>query len=305
MDRFSVDVHNEQENRVPHMSPNASPMTKEVRTPAMSPTRPTKENGVAFPVKNTFIHYGSPCARTPTRVLATPKTVPHNFAPEVAAEMRHGSLQQTAQMTPVPDWPGKLQEQLPPLPIHQDQNTQVSHACYQVSQSVLQVPQNMPLQAPQHLAPQQPSPQPPQHSPSSGAPAARSSSAAASGVAPLRLFDFLPSPKIQQPDPVPAAQLQPVPPPPFFPPQLPSQQPVVPQAQHVQQVQAQSAAGMQQVVWGAQPPQPQAHQMAGHVPYGGSAPYAMPYSQVAWQPAAGQQGAYVPPPPPLPPFVQA
>jgi hypothetical protein len=59
---------------------------KENRPP--EPQNPAKEGAAgnasgagAFPVKNTFIHYGTP-VRTSTRALASPQTVPPNFAPE-------------------------------------------------------------------------------------------------------------------------------------------------------------------------------------------------------------------------------
>jgi len=47
-----------------------------------SPRRASEEGGGAFPVRNTFIHYGTPLRRTSAGGRASPQTVPPDFAPE-------------------------------------------------------------------------------------------------------------------------------------------------------------------------------------------------------------------------------
>lgn len=44
---------------------------------------PSAANNGSYPVRNTFIHYGTPLRSAP-RTMASPKTVPPNFAPEQA-----------------------------------------------------------------------------------------------------------------------------------------------------------------------------------------------------------------------------
>lgn len=128
----------------------------QVRTPAPSPPRPAAA-GAAYPVRNTFIHYGTPL-RAGARAVASPKTVPPNFAPEE-------SLQFESVPQAVPEWPPSV--------------------AYQPTMMMMMM---MP-------------------------PAQAVDASRGAGIAPLRLFDFLPSPKVQS---VPAgATLHPMAPMPF------------------------------------------------------------------------------------------
>merc|ERR1719460_848276 len=71
-------------------TPSETPMKTPARqsrtkTPTNTPTKAGKvqdftgQVGGPFPVKNTFIHYGSP-VKNMAAVTTPPKTVPHNFA---------------------------------------------------------------------------------------------------------------------------------------------------------------------------------------------------------------------------------
>lgn len=119
----------EQENIAPHTL-----AMQKVRTPVPSPRPGRGQCTAMYPVRNTFIHYGT---HTPLRAeknrLASPKTVPPNFAPEESLAL---------ETAPVPAWPPATRAFM-------------SSA----------VPETAPRGA---------------------------------GVAPLRLFDFLPSPKVPE-----------------------------------------------------------------------------------------------------------
>lgn len=144
-----MNMHN-QENLLPEQ-----PLVKQVATPAGSPPRPANGQPVAaFPVKNTFIHYGTP-VRTTMRTAASPKTVPPNFAPE-----------------------GVLRERAAPS---------------------AQAPFLMPVTGLRN------SPRTLVTGPVEEGTSAKSS---AGGVAPLRLFDFLPSPTLTQAPPPELPNLQ-------------------------------------------------------------------------------------------------
>lgn len=112
-----------QENRPPQASSNQA-----------GAETPTAISGAGFPVKNTFIHYGTPL-RT-TSVSSPPKTVPPNFAPE-------GILADVAPLAA----------------------PQMSPSAF-AARAATAIPPETPTQR---------------------------------GIAPLRLFDFLPSPTMQQP----------------------------------------------------------------------------------------------------------
>lgn len=122
---------------------------------------PRTSPGAAFPVKNTFIHYGTPL-RTTSVGLSTPKTVPPDFAPEAAS---------TCDLAP---WPFAQPSQSPQGPLSPLPNTGGRPG----------------LESRRFNA--------------AGAQAPVVSGEADAGatgqrgaVAPLRLFDFLPSPTVQ------------------------------------------------------------------------------------------------------------
>lgn len=137
----------DQENR----PPSAMLGVKEVRTPAPSPPRPGHGQQPGHPVRNTFIHYGTPL-RAGTRALASPKTVPPNFAPEVqeGLTIEAAWTTQQRQQPTVPEWP----------PVARPSATYFSTV------------ERLPL-------------------------AVEAPNLRGAGIAPLRLFDFLPSPKVQ------------------------------------------------------------------------------------------------------------
>lgn len=131
-------------------------MQDQENIPPASPSRPPTSalgqlSPVAYPVKNTFIHYGTPC-RTERRMVATPKTVPPDFRPE----------QQIWQLQQSP--------MLGQQPMHQQQPQQLPPAFAMPAQT---------RPAAEVAAPR---------------PTVQADTGA--GVAPLRLFDFLPSPSM-------------------------------------------------------------------------------------------------------------
>lgn len=104
----------------------------------------------AFPVKNTFIHYGTPVSHA-QRALASPKTVPPNFAPEQHEE--------EARAAAIPE------ERLPPFTL-----SYLTQSCGRPPTAPGPAAAvGQPLQGPR-----------------------------GQGIAPLKLFDYLPSPKAQQ-----------------------------------------------------------------------------------------------------------
>lgn len=116
-----------------------------------------------LPVKNTFIHYGTPIRHT-TGIVGTPKTVPPNFAPE--ADLLGFSL------APCPAATSSLQPSpLNPSPIASP----------------------VPIASPMPNTGGRPGPDHYRAVADRDAQVTRSRA-----VAPLRLFDFLPSPTVQQ-----------------------------------------------------------------------------------------------------------
>eukprot|EP00440_Ansanella_granifera_P065091 gb/GFBE01070581.1/.p1 GENE.gb/GFBE01070581.1/~~gb/GFBE01070581.1/.p1 ORF type:complete len:319 (+),score=51.23 gb/GFBE01070581.1/:1-957(+) len=251
-------VLNHKENRPPCASPSVGMSTgsKEVRSPAPSPPRPVaNETNLGFPVKNTFIHYGTPM-RTPTRSLATPKTVPPNFKPpeELRAALPPFAVPRQPQPA-VPEWPG--------------------HAA---------APQTQHVQA--HVVQ---TAQPPAAQQVQGLVAPRA------GIAPLRLFDFLPSPKVKK-------DIQMV-----MPSQLPSSVPPPPQMPPCVQPQAQPlhAAPAFQAPYPAPVPPPLLQLSAGtsfgQMP---EPPTQAPMMAAPSVWSVSGDAPCPPPPPPLPPVVQ-
>eukprot|EP00442_Polarella_glacialis_P046730 CAMPEP_0115135336 /NCGR_PEP_ID=MMETSP0227-20121206/55664_1 /TAXON_ID=89957 /ORGANISM="Polarella glacialis, Strain CCMP 1383" /LENGTH=356 /DNA_ID=CAMNT_0002542053 /DNA_START=90 /DNA_END=1161 /DNA_ORIENTATION=+ len=282
----------EQENRPPTVAVSVS--HKQVRTPAPSPQR----GPVGFPVKNTFIHYGTPIMRTPNRAMATPKTVPPNFAPEAEAAAAAGLRTPvlgvwSAGRPPVPDWPADLGLQM--------QQMQQMQQMYHMPQPMQTMPQHMQTM-PQPMQPMQPMLQPMQPM-AHQAQSAASGRATGAGIAPLRLFDFLPSPKVQ---PESMQHFAPMMPPPM---PLPS----------MVQMPLQPVPGAEAPFMMAAPlpPLPQlgpgtagsapcytagpafSAPAASYCSYGGAPPLAPP----AWQHFSAGDTSSVPPPPLLPPTV--
>mmetsp|Transcript_87084 Transcript_87084/g.150254 ORF Transcript_87084/g.150254 Transcript_87084/m.150254 type:complete len:350 (+) Transcript_87084:1-1050(+) len=211
-----------QENRPP-----VQPQVKEVviGSPRTSP-------GASFPVKNTFIHYGTPL-RTSTAGLSTPKTVPPDFAPEALAACAPWPFSQPSQspqgpLSPLPNTGGR------PGPENRRPNA-------------------VGMQAPAVVG-----------AADAGATGQRG------GVAPLRLFDFLPSPTVQP--------LQP-------PQQLPTLQPAPLQAPMLQ-MQAQPPQPMptmQHPSLQAAPPPPTYTQGAGAALPNTAAQQSLPIQVPLWQ----------------------
>lgn len=145
-----------QENRPPEVVVVA----KEVKGPWPSPPRPT---ATSYPVRNTFIHYGTPLRGTTSRTLASPRTVPPNFAPEDGGVLEFAPH--------LPEWP--------PAPGHSPVVAVATTPCSMLTSEWTAVDRQLapPLGVPGSSCQAQLQPR-------------------GAGIAPLRLFDFLPSPKV-------------------------------------------------------------------------------------------------------------